>query len=184
MESATLALVPLARKRTAREFSMQNYWCAARLMSRREAYATHCLGVEGFETYLPRLREQRVIRGRRVEVRPPLFPGYIFIAIVLQWHAARWAPGVAHIIMDGMTPAKVPDRVIAEIAHASVAGWSSCPSRGGSGPGTNQDHAGTVPGPPGALRRPGAPRPARGFLRFLGAQQRTELPASAIEVAS
>ena len=73
----------------------QQFWCAARLVPQREAYATYCLGVEGFEVYLPRLREQRVIRGRRVEVRPPLFPGYIFIAIVLQWHAARWAPGVA-----------------------------------------------------------------------------------------
>jgi transcriptional antiterminator RfaH len=106
---------------------MSRFWCAARLMSQREAYATHCLGVEGFETYLPRLREQRVIRGRRVEVRPPLFPGYIFIAIVLQWHAARWAPGVAHIIMDGMTPAKVPDRVIDEIRSRERGGLVELP---------------------------------------------------------
>jgi transcription antitermination factor NusG len=95
---------------------MENYWCAARLMSRREAYATHCLGVAGFQTYLPRLRENRTIRGRRVDTTPVLFPGYCFVLITLQWHAARWCPGVVTLIMAGDgCPARVPDRVITEI---------------------------------------------------------------------
>jgi hypothetical protein len=122
---------------------MQNFWCAARLMPRREAYATHCLGVAGFTTYLPRLRENRTMRGRKVEVRPPLFPGYIFIAIVLQWHAARWAPGVAHIIMDGMTPARVPDHIIDEIRSRERGGLATQGARltpGRPGP----DDLGTV----------------------------------------
>ena len=38
-----------------------SFWCAARLMSRREAFATHFLGLAGFEVYLPRLRESRTI---------------------------------------------------------------------------------------------------------------------------
>ena len=37
MESATLARVPPARKALSLGSSMENYWCAARLMSRREA---------------------------------------------------------------------------------------------------------------------------------------------------
>jgi transcription antitermination factor NusG len=65
---------------------MSPYWCAARLMTRREALATHCLGLAGFDVYLPRLRERRVVRGRRVEVKPPLFPGYVFVFVELQWH--------------------------------------------------------------------------------------------------
>src|SRR4051812_48412248 len=104
-----------------------SFWCAARLVPRREAYASHCLDVAGFEVYLPRLREKRTVRGRKVEVRPPLFPGYIFIAIVLQWHAARWAPGVAHLIMDGIRPAQVPDRVIAEIRSRERKGLVELP---------------------------------------------------------
>ena len=89
---------------------MESFWCAARLMSRREAFATHCLGLAGFETYLPRLRERRIVRGRRVDVHPPLFPGYAFIVIALQWHDARWCPGVLSLIMDGTGPARVPER--------------------------------------------------------------------------
>ena len=94
---------------------MPPFWCAARLMPKREAVATQCLTLAGFEIYLPRLREHRVVRGRRVEVSPTLFPGYLFVAIVLQWHSARWCPGVLNLLMDGDRPACVPDRVISEL---------------------------------------------------------------------
>jgi len=43
------------------------YWCAARLQPNREALALHCLALRGYATYLPRLREHRVVRGRKVE---------------------------------------------------------------------------------------------------------------------
>src|SRR5215472_15305086 len=56
------------------------YWCAARLQPHREALALHCLGLAGYETYYPRLRDRRIRHGRRVELRPALFPGYAFIA--------------------------------------------------------------------------------------------------------
>jgi hypothetical protein len=42
--------------------------------------------------------------------------------IELQWHAARWAPGTCGLIMDGLTPARVPERVIAEIHRREVNG--------------------------------------------------------------
>jgi len=48
------------------------YWAAAQLQPRREALAAHCLALAGFTVYTPRLREHRVLRGRRVEVNPPL----------------------------------------------------------------------------------------------------------------
>jgi hypothetical protein len=64
------------------------FWAVSRLAPRHEA-----LALAGYEVYLPRLRERRVIRRRKVEVTPPLFPGYCFTLIELQWHAARWAPG-------------------------------------------------------------------------------------------
>ena len=94
---------------------MQNFWCAARLQPRREALALHFLDLAGFEIYLPRLREHRHVRGRRVEVRPLLFPGYAFVLIVLQWTPRGDSPGVATLVMNGGGPARVPDRVIAEI---------------------------------------------------------------------
>ena len=103
------------------------YWACARLESRREALATHCLALAGFTVYLPRLRERRLVRGRRIEVSPPLFPGYAFVAIALQWHGARWCAGVRDLIMDGAAPARVPDGVIAEIRARERGGLVELP---------------------------------------------------------
>jgi len=88
------------------------YWACARLEPHREALALHCLAINGYTAYLPRLREQRVRNGRKIEVRTPLFGPYCFVAIKLQWHAARWSVGVLNLIMNGVQPAKVPDAVI------------------------------------------------------------------------
>jgi transcriptional antiterminator RfaH len=91
------------------------YWAAAQLKSQQEKLALHCLALAGFQTYLPRLRERRVRRGKRIEVTPPLFPGYAFVAIELQWVQASYAPGVIRLVLDGDRPARVPDRIIAEL---------------------------------------------------------------------
>ena len=100
------------------------YWSACRLAPHREALALHYLEeVAGYTVYYPRLRDRRIRHGRRVELRPALFPGYAFVLIRLQqWYAARWAPGTLGLIMDGVGPAKVPDTVIDEIRLREVDG--------------------------------------------------------------
>jgi hypothetical protein len=49
---------------------------------------------------------------RRIKVISALVPGYAFVQIALQWHAACWCPGVVRLVMDGVRPAKVPDTVM------------------------------------------------------------------------
>jgi transcriptional antiterminator RfaH len=106
-----------------------SYWACARLEPHRERLALHCLELNGFEVYLPRLREHRISHGRKIEVRPPLFPGYCFIAVELQWHTARWTVGVLGLIMGGIQPARVPDVVIAEIRARERGGLVELPQR-------------------------------------------------------
>jgi transcriptional antiterminator RfaH len=91
------------------------FWAACRLQPNPAALALHCLKLHGYEAYCPQLRERRIVRGRKIEVLQPLFVGYAFVRIVLQWHAARWCPGTLGLIMDGLVPAKVPDCIISEI---------------------------------------------------------------------
>ena len=164
-----------------------SYWAPARLQPQRERLALHCLGLAGYEIYLPRLRERRISRGRRITVTPPLFPGYCFVLIQLQWSRARWAPGVAALICNGASPAKVPDTVIEEIKSREVGGLIDLPKS-----------------LPAVGLRPGAQvkilaGPFRGFvatliglrprervealLMLLGGQQRVILPKSDVELA-
>jgi transcriptional antiterminator RfaH len=93
-----------------------SYWACAQLEANRERLALHCLGLRGFEVYLPRLRVKRITPGCNTNVQAPaLFPGYTLVLIELQWRAARWSPGVLRLVLDGDRPARVPDEVIAEL---------------------------------------------------------------------
>jgi transcriptional antiterminator RfaH len=103
------------------------FWACAQLQPQRERLALHTLSLAGYTTYLPRLRQHRVSRGRRIETTPALFPGYAFVLIELQWHTARWAPGVVRIVLDGAAPARVPDAVIAEIRGRERGGLVELP---------------------------------------------------------
>ena len=85
---------------------LMSYWACAQLETHRERTALHFLGLNGFTTYCPRILAQRPSRDG--ERSTWLFPGYAFVWIELQWHAARWALGVVRLVSSGPEPAKVP----------------------------------------------------------------------------
>ena len=89
------------------------FWACAQLIPGHERMALHCLErVAGFEVYAPRIRAPRTARNKDPR---PLFPGYAFVLIVLQWHEVRRTRGVVRLVTDGGVPARVPDAVIAEL---------------------------------------------------------------------
>src|SRR5215472_4203198 len=98
------------------------YWACAQVAPQQERAAQHFLGLNGFESYCPRLRVIRRSLGRRIETRPCLFPSYLFVAIVSGWWSARWCPYITRIILNGATPAVVADSVIDEIKAREVGG--------------------------------------------------------------
>ena len=159
-----------------------SYWACAQLEPFRERLALHCLGLNGFEIYCPRLREQTRIRGRKVVRTPLLFPGYTFVLVVSAWWSARWSPGVRRIVMDGEHPARVPDAVIAEIRSPERNGLVELPRPRGLAPGTRvrvisgplSDQIGLL-----AVLRPH--ERVLILLNLLGGQQRVELARNAIE---
>ena len=158
------------------------YWCA-QLEPQRERLTLHVLGLSGYECYLPRLREHRIVRHSRVETAPPLFPGYCFITATLQWHVADNSPGVRSLIRDGDRPACIADAIIAAIRARERNGLVELPKppprfrRG--------DRVHVVQGP--FVHRLGifeGMRPRERcevLLAFLGSTQRMILPAAAIE---
>src|SRR5262245_9214598 len=157
------------------------FWACAQLEPNRTVLALHCLALNGYEIYHPRLREERRRRGRRITVTSSLFSGYAFVLIVSGWWNARWAAGVRRLVMDGTQPARVPDGVIAEIRSRERAGLIELPKlrlelgmrvRVIGGPLCNQI---------GLLAALRPHERVLVLLQLLGGQQRVELARNAIE---
>jgi len=158
------------------------YWTAARFQPRYERLALHFLKLSGFEVYLPRLREQRIRQGRRVEVTPPLFPGYAFVVIELQWHAAHRAPGTLGLVMNGGGPAHVSDEIIAELRSRERDGLIELTKPRGLCMGSRvKITAGPFAGQLGLYAGMRPRDRVTVLLSLLGSTQRVELPKAAIE---
>src|SRR5690349_9747363 len=91
------------------------YWACVQTRPQGERLAACTLGAAGYSVYLPRLRETRRAYGRKIETARPLFPGYLFALIELQWHAAAACIGVVRLVRDGDRPARVSDAIIAAL---------------------------------------------------------------------
>jgi transcription antitermination factor NusG len=84
--------------------------------------AQYFLEQAGFEVYLPKISYRRRYKGRRLTVLSPLFPGYLFTRIELQWRDVRLGPGV--IKLSGEEHSTFPTKSSPRSASASAtAAW-------------------------------------------------------------
>jgi transcriptional antiterminator RfaH len=91
-------------------------WYLVNCKARQESVARENLTRQGYETYLPFMRDVRRRQGRRVSLIAPMFPRYLFIH--LNCETDNWAPirstlGVVSIVRFGRTAASVPDDLLA-----------------------------------------------------------------------
>jgi transcription antitermination factor NusG len=150
----------------------------------RERLALHCLGLAGYTTYLPRLRERRISHGRKIEVRPALFPGYLFLEITNGWWDARWSPGIAALLMSGDAPAVVPMHVILEIKSREVSGLVELPKPGLKPGARVRVVHGPLQGLPGLFVGMKPRARVELLLRLFGSEQRVILAKQDIEAIS
>lgn len=90
-------------------------WYLVYCKPRQEIVARENLARQGFETYLPFIREIRRRRGKRVTLVGPMFPRYLFVH--LSSRTDNWAPirstlGVVSLVRFGRSAARVPDDLI------------------------------------------------------------------------
>jgi transcriptional antiterminator RfaH len=90
-------------------------WYLVYSKPRQEGVASENLERQGFETYLPRIRQPRRRVNRRVLVVEPMFPRYLFI--YLDAHHDNWAPirstlGVSAVVRFGPYPTPVPNDLV------------------------------------------------------------------------
>jgi transcriptional antiterminator RfaH len=90
-------------------------WYLVYCKPRQERVARENLARQGYETYLPVMRDVRRRRGRRVILVAPMFPRYLFIH--LSRKTDNWAPirstlGVVSLVKFGRAAARVPDELL------------------------------------------------------------------------
>lgn len=92
-------------------------WYAVHTHPRKEAVALENLQRQGFESYLPVLKVQKVRRGKAVMVEEPMFPRYLFVRLDSSGQGRSWAPirstlGVSRLVQFGDKPARVAPELI------------------------------------------------------------------------
>ena len=141
------------------------------------------LGMKGYVVYLPRIRDFRIRQGRRIECRPALFPGYLFVLIESRWYSVGSTPGVIGLLRDELGPVKVSDRIIDEIRQRERNGLIELPRREEFQIG---DQVRILQGPfAGHLALYAGMRPRERveiLLQLLGGEQRVTLAKNVIEV--
>lgn len=105
-------------------------WYAVHTKPREEDRAQEHLARQGYDCFLPRIRERRRRRDRRIEVVQALFPRYLFIQLELGGQsvaAIRSTRGVIGLVRFGEQMPSVPDELIQDLwAHAEPDTWVVC----------------------------------------------------------
>jgi transcriptional antiterminator RfaH len=159
-----------------------SYWACAQLETRRAHTALHFLSLNGFTTYCPQVRTERSPRKR--ERSTWLFPGYAFVWIELQWHAARWSPGVVRLVSSGgAEPAKVPVSVIEDLKSRERNGFVVLPKPPGL---TRGDKVrivhGALNGSLAIFEGMRSRQRVEVLLMLLGTQRRVDLPKADVRM--
>jgi transcription antitermination factor NusG len=98
------------------------YWTVAQAVVAREPYAAANLQRAGYRVYLPVTR----IHPRRNVVA--LFPSYLFVRVEQRWSNIQHTVGVVRLLRAGDVPARLPERVVADLQAREVDGVVALPT--------------------------------------------------------
>ena len=93
-------------------------WLVARTKPNSEQIAIRNIRNQRFEFYFPKIKEQRVKRGKKVLVEQALFPGYLFVKVegLRDWTSLKYTYGVHSVIMSSQSsPAWVSEAILEDL---------------------------------------------------------------------
>ncbi len=95
----------------------EEYWYCVHTKPREERFADIHLTRQGFETFLPYIRQKKLYRRKLQWITAPMFSRYLFVRVpyLEDLSKIRSTRGVSQIVTFGDTPTSVPVTVIAEV---------------------------------------------------------------------
>ncbi|MFT6904698.1 MAG: transcriptional antiterminator RfaH [Oleiphilaceae bacterium] len=97
---------------------MSEQWFVVYCKSREELRAQQNLQNQGVQSFFPKIRKQKIIRGKKVTVEEALFPNYLFIFIDQQhinFTRIRSTRGINDFVRFGGDIATVPQKLIQKL---------------------------------------------------------------------
>jgi transcriptional antiterminator RfaH len=91
---------------------------------RQESVALTHLARQGYESYLPLLATEKLVRRKSTVVQEPMFERYLFVRLDMSgyesgkgqsWSPIRSTVGVSELVCFGSRPARVDDALIATL---------------------------------------------------------------------
>ncbi len=94
-------------------------WFAIHTKSKREEVARTTVSGLGIESFLPRLKTERLADGAARTVIKPLFAGYFFARFCPRdcLESVECSRGVLHVVSSGRIPIPVCDKIVVEIQN-------------------------------------------------------------------
>ena len=110
-----------------RDVDVRPHWYVAYTLPRHEKAVADRVINQDIETYLPLYSSVRIWNRRRVEVEMPLFPGYLFVKMIITQRVRVLAdPGVVRLVGCNGNAIPLPDGEIEKL-RASLAVWKAEP---------------------------------------------------------
>jgi transcription antitermination factor NusG len=106
---------------------MRSHWYVAYTLPRHEKSVADRLISQNVETYLPLYTLMRIWNRRRVEVDLPLFPGYVFVKMIITDRVRILAhPGVIRLVGFNGNAVPLPGGEV-ERLRSTLATWKAEP---------------------------------------------------------
>jgi transcription antitermination factor NusG len=102
---------------------LQSCWYAAYTSPRHEKTVAQQMEGSGIQCFLPLYRSVRRWKDRRKELELPLFPGYVFVRIILRDRLqVLRVPGIVHLVAFSGKPAVLPEAEIESLRQGLLRG--------------------------------------------------------------
>jgi transcription antitermination factor NusG len=115
---------------SARAIYAQPHWYAVYTCANHERSVSDQLESRGVEHFLPQYESVRRWRDRKIRLRLPLFPGYVFVYLALQNRLrVLQVPGVVRLVGFDGHPAAVPQEEVARVRQFLNQGFQAEPHK-------------------------------------------------------
>ena len=92
-------------------------WYVIQTKPKKETETFRSLCGRGYQCLFPKILDYRSANGRTIEIQKPLFPGYLFIKLILAHHyyQVKWTKGLSRFVGWGNIPTPVADGIVEAI---------------------------------------------------------------------